>query len=123
LKTNFISEKPAEYYAELYRQHNLDGAHVVMLGPGCEDAALAAIKAWPGRTPSTRIIVDGLQIAGGINATNARKWIERSANKVVVTSYLFPDAKFSLDRLMELENLVGKDRLVIDVRYSHPSSN
>jgi len=48
LKTNFTSEKPAEYYAELYRQHNLTGAHVVMLGPGCEDAAIAAINAWPG---------------------------------------------------------------------------
>ena len=48
LKTNFTSEKPAEYYAELYRQHNLTGAHVVMLGPGCEEAAMAAINAWPG---------------------------------------------------------------------------
>jgi phosphoribosylformimino-5-aminoimidazole carboxamide ribotide isomerase len=48
LKTNFTSEKPAEYYAELYREHNLTGAHVVMLGPGCEEAAVAAINAWPG---------------------------------------------------------------------------
>jgi hypothetical protein len=47
---------------------------------------------------------------------NAQKWIERGANKVIVTSYLFPDAKFSMERLIELENLVGKDRLVVDVR-------
>jgi len=47
LRTNFTSEKPAEFYAQLYREHNLTGAHVVMLGPGCEEAAIAAIKAWP----------------------------------------------------------------------------
>ena len=48
LKTNFTSEKPAEFYAQLYREHNLTGAHVVMLGPGCEEAAIAAINVWPG---------------------------------------------------------------------------
>jgi phosphoribosylformimino-5-aminoimidazole carboxamide ribotide isomerase len=63
------------------------------------------------------LMLDGLQIAGGINASNAISWIERGASKVVVTSYLFPDAKFSLKRLEELEILVGKDRLVVDVRY------
>lgn len=66
-------------------------------------------------------MIDGLQIAGGINPTNALNWIERGASKVVVTSYLFPDAKFSLDRLIELEELVGKDRLVVDVRYIDPT--
>lgn len=60
---------------------------------------------------------DGLQVAGGINSTNAQKWIERGASKVIVTSYLFPEAKFSLEQLIELEKLVGKDRLVVDVRY------
>jgi phosphoribosylformimino-5-aminoimidazole carboxamide ribotide isomerase len=50
LKTNFTSDKPAEYYAKLYREHGLVGAHVVMLGPGCEEAALAAVQAWPGES-------------------------------------------------------------------------
>ena len=48
---------------------------------------------------------------------NALRWIERGASKVIVTSYLFPDAKFSLERLEKLEKVVGKERLVIDVRY------
>jgi len=48
LQTNFTSEKPAEYYAELYRKNSLTGAHVVMLGPGCEEAAIAALNTWPG---------------------------------------------------------------------------
>jgi len=34
---------------------------------------------------------------------------------VIVTSYLFPDAKFSLERLKKISSLVGKDRLVVDV--------
>jgi phosphoribosylformimino-5-aminoimidazole carboxamide ribotide isomerase len=66
------------------------------------------------------LTVGGLQIAGGINADNARLWIERGASKVVVTSFLFPDAKFSLERLKQLGDVVGKDRLVVDVRYVHP---
>jgi phosphoribosylformimino-5-aminoimidazole carboxamide ribotide isomerase len=48
LNTNFTSEKPAAYFAELYRKNNLTGAHVVMLGPGCEEAAIAALEEWPG---------------------------------------------------------------------------
>ena len=39
LKTNFTSEHPAGYYAKLYRQHDLRGGHVIMLGPGNEAAA------------------------------------------------------------------------------------
>ena len=33
-----------------------------------------------------------------------------------MTSYLFPDAKFSLERLKKISAAVGKDRLVVDVR-------
>lgn len=55
-------------------------------------------------------------MAGGINPDNARLWIERGASKVIVTSFLFPNAEFSQERLIQLEGLVGKDRLVVDVR-------
>lgn len=34
---------------------------------------------------------------------------------MIVTSFLFPDARFSLARLQRLAALVGKDRLVVDV--------
>ena len=63
------------------------------------------------------MIIGGLQVAGGINAENAKLWIERGASKVIVTSYLFPEARFSLERLIELENIVGKGHLVVDVRF------
>ncbi|TGJ68398.1 Enzyme that catalyzes the fourth step in the histidine pathway [Orbilia oligospora] len=39
----------------------------------------------------------------------------RGEGSVIVTSYLFPDAKFSLERLQELSSTVGKDKLVVDV--------
>ena len=35
---------------------------------------------------------------------------------MIVTSYLFPDATFALDRLRSLAALVGPDRLVVDLR-------
>jgi phosphoribosylformimino-5-aminoimidazole carboxamide ribotide isomerase len=72
LKTNFTSTLPASHYAALYKQHNLAGAHVIMLGPGNEDAAKDALSAWPG----------GLQVGGGITEENAQQWIEWGAEKV-----------------------------------------
>lgn len=32
LVTNFASEQPAEYYASLYKQDDLPGGHIIMLG-------------------------------------------------------------------------------------------
>ena len=72
LKTNYVSPHSAGYYAQLYRDHDLRGAHVIMLGPGNEEAAREALRAWPG----------GLQVGGGINDGNARGWIEAGAEKV-----------------------------------------
>jgi phosphoribosylformimino-5-aminoimidazole carboxamide ribotide isomerase len=72
LKTNYISKLPASHYADLYRQHDIRGGHVVMLGPGNTEAAKEALKAWPG----------GLQVAGGITDENASYWIEQGAEKV-----------------------------------------
>ncbi|KAF9119148.1 Enzyme that catalyzes the fourth step in the histidine pathway [Mortierella sp. 14UC] len=105
LKTNFVSSEPPSYYANLYRKHNLTGAHVIKLGPGNDDAAKECLRTWP----------DGLQVGGGITLDNAQFWIDAGAAKVIVTSYLFPGAKFSLERLQALAEAVGKDRLVVDV--------
>jgi hypothetical protein len=38
-------------------------------------------------------------------------------SQVIVTSHLFPEGSFSLGRLEALSSLVGKERLVVDVRY------
>ncbi|GAA6000509.1 hypothetical protein JCM10207_008044 [Rhodosporidiobolus poonsookiae] len=105
LKTNFVSEHNSAYYADLYKQHNLRGGHVIKLGPGNDQAAREALAAWP----------NGMQVGGGINEDNAQEWIDAGAEKVIVTSYLFPGAKFSEDRLRRLAEKVGKERLVVDV--------
>ncbi|KAL8898700.1 MAG: hypothetical protein Q9207_006572 [Kuettlingeria erythrocarpa] len=107
LKTNHTSNLPASHFANLYKRHGLHGAHVIMLGPGNEEAAQEALETWHGR----------LQVGGGITADNARLWIERGADKVIVTSYLFPDAKFSPDRLAAVVKATDGDteKLVIDL--------
>src|SRR5690606_4668553 len=72
LKTNFVSHLPPSHFARLYRDNELAGAHVIMLGPGNTDAAKEALAAWPG----------GLQVGGGITDQNAREWIDAGAEKV-----------------------------------------
>ncbi|KAL2413674.1 1-(5-phosphoribosyl)-5-[(5-phosphoribosylamino)methylideneamino] imidazole-4-carboxamide isomerase [Exophiala dermatitidis] len=107
LKTNYISHHPAEYFAKLYRDAGLEGAHVIMLGPGNEAAARAALAAWPGH----------LQVGGGITDNNAKEWIEAGAERVIITSFLFPNGRFSPERLQavlaSLDN--DKTKLVIDL--------
>ncbi|EPT02020.1 hypothetical protein FOMPIDRAFT_1023037 [Fomitopsis schrenkii] len=105
LRTNFVASHPSAYYAELYKRHGLEGGHIIKLGPGNDDAAREALRAWEGH----------LQVGGGITDKNCREWLEAGASKVVVTSYLFPNAKFCLERLQRISSLVNKDRLVVDV--------
>ncbi|EPX71533.1 1-(5-phosphoribosyl)-5-[(5-phosphoribosylamino) methylideneamino]imidazole-4-carboxamide isomerase [Schizosaccharomyces octosporus yFS286] len=105
LQTNYVSLKSSDYYAQLYKENHLLGGHVIMLGPNCEETAKTALHAWPGY----------LQIGGGINNTNAKYWLEQGASKVIVTSWLFPNGQFDLERLKTISDLVGKDRLVVDV--------
>jgi phosphoribosylformimino-5-aminoimidazole carboxamide ribotide isomerase len=38
----------AQDFARLYKKHDLEGGHVIKLGPGNDDAALEALRAWPG---------------------------------------------------------------------------
>ncbi len=105
LRTNFVSDRPAAWYAQLYRRDGLRGGHVVMLGPGNETEARAALEAYPG----------GLQIGGGIHIENARSWLEAGASHVIVTSWLFRQEKVDWSRLEQLVAVVGKDRLVLDL--------
>jgi phosphoribosylformimino-5-aminoimidazole carboxamide ribotide isomerase len=105
LRTNFVSERPAAWYAELYRRDGLKGGHVVMLGPGNEAAARAALAAYPG----------GLQIGGGINAGNARSWLDAGASHVIVTSWVFREGRVDGERLGALVQTAGKERLVLDL--------
>jgi phosphoribosylformimino-5-aminoimidazole carboxamide ribotide isomerase len=102
---NFVASKPAAEYAQQYQRDGLYGGHVIMLGPNCEDAALDALRAFPG----------GLQIGGGITLDNAMRYLDAGASHVVVTSFVFRDGQVDLARLQALRDLVGKERLVIDL--------
>ncbi|ORX57664.1 Phosphoribosylformimino-5-aminoimidazole carboxamide ribotide isomerase [Hesseltinella vesiculosa] len=113
LRTNFVSRESPAYYTELYRKNNVTRSHVIKLGTGNDEAAKEALKAWP----------NGLQVGGGITVDNAEHWLAAGASKVIVTSYLFPNGKFSLLRLKELCRKVGRERIVVDIscrrRESH----
>lgn len=43
-------------FARLYKEHELQGGHVIKLGPGNEDAAREALDAWPGLSPMSTIL-------------------------------------------------------------------
>lgn len=103
--TNFISEKTPGYYAELYRQLQLPGGHVIQLGKGNEAAAREALAAWPG----------GLQLGGGVTPENAGMWLDAGASHVIVTSYIFEGGQIHWDKLQKLLTTVGKDHLVLDL--------
>jgi phosphoribosylformimino-5-aminoimidazole carboxamide ribotide isomerase len=105
LRTNFVSERPAAWFAELYRRDGLRGGHVILLGPGNEREARSALSAYPG----------GLQIGGGVTAENASAWLEAGASHVIVTSWVFNQGRIDWERLKGLASEIGKDRLVLDL--------
>ncbi len=105
LQTNFSSSHPSSYYANMYKEDGLTGGHIIMLGPGNEEAATEALATYP----------QGMQIGGGITAGNALLWIERGASAVIVTSWVFKDGQIQKDRLQQLVNVVGKEHLVLDL--------
>jgi phosphoribosylformimino-5-aminoimidazole carboxamide ribotide isomerase len=98
-----------------------------MLGRNCEDAAVEALRSFPGGLQiggrscifiRTNIFID-LQyttlMKGGINLENAMEYLNEGASHIIVTSYVFNDGKIDFSRLQALRNLVGRDRLVIDL--------
>jgi phosphoribosylformimino-5-aminoimidazole carboxamide ribotide isomerase len=105
LRTNFVSARPARWFAELYRRDNLPDGHIIMLGPGNEDAARDALAAYPG----------GMHVGGGINLENAAGYLDAGASHVIVTSWIFRGGELDEARLRQLSAAVGKRRLVLDL--------
>lgn len=104
-KVNFESSQTSSFYSNLYKKDNLKGGHVIKLGPGNEEAALEALKAWP----------NGLQIGGGINANNAKSYLEAGASHIIVTSYVFKDGVINHNNLNKIVQAVGPKNLVLDL--------
>lgn len=103
--TNYVSPYDAAYYASLYKDHALNGGHVIALGPGNKEEALKALAAWP----------QGLQFGGGVNVDNAAEFLNAGASHVIVTSALFEDDEFSFKKLEQIKAETGAERLVLDL--------
>ena len=105
LRTHFVAERPAAWFAEIYRRDGLRGGHVIQLGPGNESAAREALAAYPG----------GLQLGGGVNLDNAAAWLDAGASHVIVTSWIFRERHLDQARLDALVGAIGESRLVLDL--------
>jgi phosphoribosylformimino-5-aminoimidazole carboxamide ribotide isomerase len=104
-RTNFVSDRSSADFARMYAADGLVGGHVVMLGPGNDDAGRAALRAYPG----------GLQIGGGITLDNAQSFLDDGASHVIVTSWVFRQGTLDRERLHALVAAIGKERLVLDL--------
>lgn len=109
---NFVSEKNAEDFAQLYKKDNLTGGHIIILNAGGSEffkeskkQAMSALKAYP----------NGMQIGGGVTAINADDYIKAGATHVIVTSFVFKDGKVNYGNLKSLVKAVGKEHIVLDL--------
>lgn len=111
-KENFVSEKNADFYAELYKRDNLKGGHIILLNPvtseyyekDCEQARLA-FNAYK----------NAMQIGGGITDKNAERFLKMGASHVIVTSFVFKDGQINYKNLDALVSAVGKENIVLDL--------
>lgn len=111
-RTNFVAEKPADWFAGKYQEDGLYGGHVILLNPvsspyfeETRNQALRALQTFAG----------GLQIGGGIRTDNAEEYLSAGASHVIVTSYVFSDGRIRWDHLEQLKDAVGKERIVLDL--------
>ncbi|MDE7323376.1 MAG: phosphoribosylformimino-5-aminoimidazole carboxamide ribotide isomerase [Lachnospiraceae bacterium] len=109
---NFVAEKDARYYAELYQKNGIRGGHIILLNPqsspyyeAAKAQALMALGAYP----------EGLQIGGGVNDSNALEYLHAGASHVIVTSYVFQDGRVNMEHLKKISRMVGKKHLVLDL--------
>ena len=109
---NFVSERDADFFADFFRDQSLRGGHIVMLNSasspyyGATKAqALKGLAAYPG----------GFQIGGGIRTENAKEFLDAGASHIIVTSFVFHDGIVDMDRLRQLVELCGREKIVIDL--------
>ncbi len=109
---NFVSEKDAGYYADLYKKNHLTGGHIILLNSKdsmyYEDTKRQAVKA-------LAEFKNGMQVGGGITDENAMEFIEAGASHVIITSFVFKDGRVDYENLKKISSRVGKERLVLDL--------
>ncbi len=111
-RENFVSERDASYYAEIYREMGLKGGHVILLNPASSpyyeatrEQALLALRTYP----------QGLQLGGGVCPENAGAYLDAGASHVIVTSYVFQEGRINFEHLERLVREIGKEHLVLDL--------
>ena len=109
---NFVAEKDAAFYANLYRSKKIKNGHIIMLNPpgseyyeATKSQAMKALSAYP----------LGLQIGGGITPENASLYLDAGASHVIVTSYVFRDGYIHFENLNKLVKETGREKLVLDL--------
>ncbi len=104
---NFVTDKNAVYFANIYKKDKLPGGHVIMLDreDKTRKQALLALQAFPG----------GLQVGGGITTNNAEEFINAGASHVIVSSCTFENEKLSQEKIQKLVRIVGKEKIVFDL--------
>lgn len=109
---NFVSERDADFFADFYAEKGQTGGHVIMLNSvdseyyeATKEQAIKALHAYP----------NGLQIGGGINASNAAYFISEGASHVIVTSFAFSNGVINYDNLEALKAAVGAEHIVLDI--------
>lgn len=117
---NFVSSYDSAYYANMYKDLSLKGGHVIILNdmssPYYEATVSEAVKA-------LNTYRGGLQVGGGINASNAEKFIKEGASHVIVTSYAFNDGKICYNNIENLRAAVGKEHVVLDMSCRRKGDN
>lgn len=109
---NFVSEKNADFYAKLYKTHNLTGGHIIILNPEGSEFYDADLKQ---AELALSEFEGGLQIGGGVNSHNAKRFLDMGASHVIVTSYVFKNGEVNEENLKKIVKAVGKERLVLDL--------
>lgn len=111
-KENFVAKMDAAFYADFYQQRNISGGHVILLNKegtpyfeATKEQALLALKTYP----------KGLQIGGGVNDQNAAFYLDKGAQKIIVTSYVFRDGQIDYENLEKLKKEAGKENIVLDL--------
>lgn len=109
---NFVSQQDAAFYARLYRTNGIRGGHIILLNPADSEyyqqtlsQAMEALSEYP----------SGLMVGGGIHPGNAEEFLKAGASHVIVTSFVFRDGKIAWDKLEQMVQAVGKERLVLDL--------
>ena len=120
VKENFVANRDADYFANLYHDNNLYGGHIILLNKydspyyeKTKQQALLALHSFPG----------GLQVGGGINDKNAGEFLDEGASHVIITSFVFKNGKISYENLDKLRKKIGKKHLVLDLSCKKKNNN